>query len=134
MQICYIFKSDCVVFIYICMCIYMCIYIYICIHIFIYIYIYIYKYIHIHILYIYHMWKQNMKSFHNQTLIFFFRKFWTFYILDLAKTVLALQILSQKSTRNFRINEFWALENHLLMNMLLCSSHFTEVHQVCIGT
>ena len=37
---------------------------------------------------------------------FFFRKFWVSNILDLAKTVSALQILSQKSNRNFEIKEF----------------------------
>ena len=75
-----------------------------------------------------YMWKRNMESFSNETLNFFFRKFWASYILDLAKTVRALRILSQKSTRNFGIKELWALENHVLVNMLLCSSHFTEVH------
>ena len=55
-----------------------------------------------------------MKSFSNETLnIFFFRKFCFSYILDLAKTVRALRILSQKSTRNFVIKGFWALENHV---------------------
>ena len=46
-----------------------------------------------------------MKSFPNETLNFFFRKFWASYILDLAKTVRALRILSQKSIRNFGIKE-----------------------------
>ena len=50
------------------------------------------------------------------------------YILDLAKTVWAMWILSQKFTRNFVIKELWALENHVLVNVFLCSSHFTEVH------
>ena len=68
------------------------------------------------------------KSFSNETLNFFFRKFWASYILDLAKTVWALRILSQKFTRNFVIKGFWAQENHVLVNMLLFSSHFTEVH------
>ena len=45
------------------------------------------------------MWNWNMKSFSIETLIFFFRKFWVSIILDLAKTVWALWILSQKSTR-----------------------------------
>ena len=72
--------------------------------------------------------KRNMKSFSNETLNFFFRKFCFSYFLDLAKTVWALRILSQKFTRNFVIKELWALENHVLVNMLLCSSHFTEVH------
>ena len=31
--------------------------------------------------------KRNMKSFSNETLNFFFRKFWLSYILDFAKTV-----------------------------------------------
>ena len=56
------------------------------------------------------MWKQNMKSFSNETLNFFLRKFWDSYILDLAKTAWALRILSQKSTRNFAIKELWELE------------------------
>ena len=56
-----------------------------------------------------------------ETLNFFFRK------LDLAKTVWALRILSQKSTRNFGIKELWAQEKHALVNMLLCSSHFAVV-------
>ena len=46
-----------------------------------------------------------MKSFFNEALNFFFRKFCFSYILDLAKTVSALQILSQKFTRNFVIKE-----------------------------
>ena len=46
-----------------------------------------------------------MKSVPNETLNFFFRKFWASYILDLAKTVRALRILSQKSIRNFGIKE-----------------------------
>ena len=49
------------------------------------------------------MWKPNMKSLSNGTLNFFFRKFWVSYILDLAKTVKYLRMLSQKSTRNFGI-------------------------------
>ena len=69
-----------------------------------------------------------MKSFSNETLNFFFRKFLVSYILDLAKTVRALRILAQKSSRNFGIKELQALENHILVNMLLCTSHFTEMH------
>ena len=80
-----------------------------------------------------YLWKRNLKSFSNET-NFFFRKFWASYILDLAKTVRALRILSKKSTRNFGIKELWALENHVLVNMLLCSSHFTDVHYVYIDT
>ena len=75
-----------------------------------------------------YMWKRNMKYFSNETPNFFFRKFWASYILDLAKTVKALRILSQKSTGNFEIKELWAMENHVLVNILLCSSHFTDVH------
>ena len=71
-----------------------------------------------------------MKFFYNETLIFFFRKFCTSYILDLARNVRALRILLQKSTR---IKELWALENHVLVNILLCSSHFTEIHQIYIN-
>ena len=69
-----------------------------------------------------------MKSFSNKTLNFFFRKFCFSYIFDRAKTVWAQRILSQKFTRNFVIEELWALENHVLVNVFLCSSHFTEVH------
>ena len=58
------------------------------------------------------MQKRKMKSFSNETLNFF-RKFWVSYILDLAKTVRDLRILQQKSTSNFGIKEFWALENHV---------------------
>ena len=72
------------------------------------------------------MWNWDMKSFSNETqTFFFFRMFWIFYILDLAKTVRAQQILSQKSTMNSGMKELEALENHVLVNMLLCSSHFT---------
>ena len=78
-------------------------------------------------IYIY-IWKQNMLSFSNETLSLLFRKSCFSCILDYAKTVWALRILSQKFTRNFVIKELWALENHELVNMLLCSSHFTEVH------
>ena len=77
--------------------------------------------------YIY-IYKWNMKSFSNETLNFFFRKLCLSYILDLAKTVWALRILSQEFSRNFVKKELWVLENHVLVNMLLCSSHFTEVH------
>ena len=45
--------------------------------------------------------------------------------MDLVKTVWALQILSQKFIRNFVIKQLWALENHVLVDMLLCSCHFT---------
>ena len=81
-------------------------------------------------IYIYiYMWKRNMKYFSKETLIFFFfRKFCFSYILDLAKTVQALRILPQKFTRNFVIKDFWPLKNHVLVNILLCSSHFTEVN------
>ena len=68
-----------------------------------------------------------MKSFSNET-VFFFRKFCFSYILDFAKTVWALQILLQKFTGNFAIKELWAMENHVLVNMLLCYSRFTEVN------
>ena len=57
-----------------------------------------------------YMQKGTMKPFSNEALNLFFRKFWASYILDLAKTVRALQILSQKSTRNFGIKELWALD------------------------
>ena len=53
-------------------------------------------------------------------------------LLDLAKTVWVLQILSQKFTRNFVIKRFWALVNYVLVNMLLCSSHFTEYETLSI--
>ena len=52
-----------------------------------------------------YIWKQNMKSFSNETLNLFFRKFWRFYVLDPAKTVLALRILLEKSIRNFEIKK-----------------------------
>ena len=52
-----------------------------------------------------YIWKQNMKSFSNEALNLFFRKFWRFYVLDPAKTVLALRILSEKSIRNFEIKK-----------------------------
>ena len=32
------------------------------------------------------------------------------------------------------MKELWALGNDVLVNMLLSSSHFTEVHEVYIGT
>ena len=51
-----------------------------------------------------------------------------FSIETLAKTVCSLKILPQKSNRNFVMEELWQLENHALVNMLLFSSHFTEVH------
>ena len=76
----------------------------------------------------------NMKSFSNETLNLFCRKFWDSLILDLPKTVWALRILSQKSTGKFGVKELWTQENHILVNMLLCSSYVTELHYVCIGT
>ena len=55
-----------------------------------------------------YMWKWTMKSFSNEKLNFLFRKLWASYIWDLA--------------RNFEVKEFWALENHININMILCSS------------
>ena len=49
------------------------------------------------------MWEGNMKFFSNERLNYFFRMFWASYLLDLGKTVWALQILSQKLFRNFVI-------------------------------
>ena len=40
-------------------------------------------------------WKRNKKSFSNETLNFFFRKFWVSYIIDVAKTVWAPRILHE---------------------------------------
>ena len=65
----------------------------------------------------------NVKSSSNEILNFFFRKFWASYILDLAKIVWPLRILLQESTRKFGMKELWALENYVLVNTLLCSSH-----------
>ena len=74
-------------------------------------------------------WNWNMKSFSNEALNFLFRKFWASSVLDPAQTIWGLQILPQKSSLNFWMKEFWKpLENHLLMNMLLCTSHYSEVH------
>ena len=71
-------------------------------------------------------WETFWERFENIYILnVFFRKFCFSYILDLVKTVWALRILSQKFTRKFVIKELWALENHVLVNMLLCSSHFT---------
>ena len=39
-----------------------------------------------------YMWKQNIKPFSDETLNIFLRKFWGSYILDLAKTDLALDL------------------------------------------
>ena len=72
------------------------------------------------------MWNWDMKSFSNETLNLFFKKLWASYILDLAKTVWALRILSQKFSRNFGMKELWALENHVFANILLCSSYVLE--------
>ena len=58
-----------------------------------------------------------MRTFSNGTLNFFFGKFCFAYILDLLNFL----------TRNFVIKELPALENHVFVNMLLCSSDFTEV-------
>ena len=33
------------------------------------------------------MWKRNMKCFSNETLNFFLRKYWAYYILDLTQTI-----------------------------------------------
>ena len=64
----------------------------------------------------------------SESFTFFSRMLWISYILDLAKTVRAQQILLQKPTMNSGMKKLEALENHVLVNMLLCSSHFTEVH------
>ena len=74
-----------------------------------------------------YIWNWNIKSFSNETINLFFRKFWASSILDLAKSVRAPRILSQKSTRNYGMKEILALENHVLVDELLCSSHFTKV-------
>ena len=80
-------------------------------------------------IYIYIYVKTEYEIFlQGNTHFFFFRKFCFSYILDLAKTVQALRILPQKFTRNFVIKDFWPLKNHVLVNILLCSSHFTEVN------
>ena len=81
-----------------------------------YVYMYIYAYVYI--------WKRNMKSFFNETQNFFFRKFCFSYILDLAKTVSALRILSLIFTRNFIIKELWALENHAHNPMYITSHEY----------
>ena len=74
-----------------------------------------------------YVWNWNIKSFSNETINLFFRKFWASSILDLAKSVWAPRILSQKSTRNYGMKEILALENQVLVDELLCSSHFTKV-------
>ena len=68
----------------------------------------------------------NMKSFTNETWNFFLQKVLGLLKLNLAKTVWVLQILSQKSCLNFWMTELWALENHILVNMLLCSSYISQ--------
>ena len=69
-----------------------------------------------------------MKSSSNETLIFFFRKFCFSYILDLAQIAWALQIFSHKLARNFVMKEFWALQNQVVVNMLIFSNHFKELY------
>ena len=64
-----------------------------------------------------YIWNWNMKFFCNETLNFLFRKFWVSYILDLAKTVWALQILSQKPTRNL---EWKSFEHWGMMYLWIC--------------
>ena len=49
-----------------------------------------------------------------------------FWILP--KLYWTLWILSQKFTGNVLIKDLWALENDVFVNMLLCSSHFTDAH------
>ena len=39
-----------------------------------------------------------------------------------------LRTWSQTSTRNFGLKELVGLKNHVLVNMLLCSTHCTEVN------
>ena len=111
--------------------IYINVYIYIYIYLFIYLstYLSIYLFIYIYILYTYiYIWKRIMKSFSNETLFsmkqFSFRKFCFSYILDLAKTVSALRILSLIFTRNFIIKELWALENHAHNPMYITSHEY----------
>ena len=58
-------------------------------------------------------------------LLFSHETFFSPKILNLVKTLWALQILSQASSLNFRMKKLWALENHVLVNMLLCSSHLS---------
>ena len=67
-------------------------------------YRYIYKYVSYLRIYLYqqkaklaekYIWKWNMKSFSTETLNFSFRKFLATYVLDLAKIIWTLQILSQ---------------------------------------
>ena len=54
-----------------------------------------------------YIWRRNMKSFSNETLNFFFRKFCLSYILDLTKTVWNLRILVPKFTKNWRTMYLW---------------------------
>ena len=106
--------------VYVCIYIYIYTYIYICVCVCVCVCVYIYIY----------MWKRNMKSFSNETLNFFSRKFWASYILDLAKTVLVLRMLWQKSIRNFGIRELWALENSVLVAPVISQRYmkYTLIH------
>ena len=66
-----------------------------------------------------------MKSFSNEALNFFFRMFWfLLYFRSCQNCMSSSEILSQKFTRNFVIKKLWTLENYVLVNMLLSSSHF----------
>ena len=139
-----------VLFVYVCLsfclsvCLHVCMYVQVCIYIYMYIYIHlkrgnIHTYIYIYI-YIY-IWNEEIKSktsgkiymktkyeiFLQWNIKLFLQK--VLFLLHFGSCQFwALVILSQKFTRNFGINELWALDNHVLVNMLLRSSHFTEVH------
>ena len=80
------------------------------------------------------MWNWNMDSFSNETISFFFRKFSASYILDLAKTVWAVRILSQKSTQSFAMKELWALEHLNTLSFqsfsLISVTRFVELIQL----
>ena len=58
-----------------------------------------------------HIWKLNMKSFSNEKLNLFFRKFCCSYVLDLPKTVRApwilLKELSRNSFKHLRTMHLW---------------------------
>ena len=83
------------------------------------------------------MWKRNGKSFSNETLNFFFRKFWTSYILDLAKTVRALRISEKKvwiktnrGEENIKTNVIWTFTHLIQLIHLIIYVYFSKIYQL----
>ena len=68
-----------------------------------------------------YLWKPNMKSISNETINTFLQK--VLFLLHFGSCQNLMSSANLVETlRNFVIKEFWALENHVLVNMLLVNN------------